>query len=112
MLSWEVDEIELSQGFFDFDEKYTLATSKIHMPARIDIKLKNQIKEQAGILYKVLGCKGFARVDFFVAREGELVFNEINTIPGFTLHSRFPSMLIGIGMSFDDIIEEIIKQAA
>lgn len=107
----EADEIELSRGFFNYDEKYTLATSKIHMPARISPELSVRIKECAGTLYKALGCKGFARVDLFITPKEDIIFNEINTIPGFTLHSRFPGMLMEIGMSFDDIIDEILRQA-
>lgn len=70
MLSWEVDEIELSQGFFDFDEKYTLATSKIHMPARIDIKLKNQIKEQARHIVQSAGLQRLCQGGFFCCQGG------------------------------------------
>jgi len=107
----EVDEIELSHGFFDFTEKYTLKTAHIHMPARIDADTAERIKQTAALIYKTLGCSGFARVDLFVTPERELVFNEVNTIPGFTAHSRFPNMLKGAGWSFADILDHIIGLA-
>ena len=107
----EVDEIELSQGFFDYEEKYTLKTSQIHMPARIDKETLDRIKQTATIIYHTLSCSGFARVDMFLTPENEIVFNEVNTIPGFTSHSRYPNMLKGIGMSFGEIVDELIKLA-
>lgn len=102
-----VDEIELSHGFFDFHEKYTLKTSKIHMPARIDEETEKRIRNTAVKIYKILGCSGFARVDMFYTPSGEIVFNEVNTIPGFTDHSRFPNMMKGIGLSFPKLLDEL-----
>lgn len=106
-----VDEIELSDGFFNYTEKYTLKTSSIHVPARIDADTANSVKQAAVTIYKALDCRGFARVDMFLSASGEIVFNEVNTIPGFTSHSRFPNMLKAIGMSFEEIISSVIEQA-
>lgn len=103
-----VDEIELSKGFFDFTEKYTLKSSRIHMPARIDEAKEKQIQETAKKIYRALGCSGFARVDMFLTVSGEIVFNEVNTIPGFTSHSRYPNMMKGIGMSFPRMLDRLI----
>lgn len=103
-----VDEIELSQGFFDFTEKYTLQTSRIHMPARIGPDCEKRIQDTAKLIYRTLGCSGFARVDLFLTPEGGIVFNEVNTIPGFTAHSRYPSMMKGIGLSFADMLDKLI----
>jgi len=107
----KVDEIELQNGFFDFTEKYTLKTSKIHMPARVDSKTAEKIKDIAVTLYKALGCSGFARVDMFLTPNGNIVFNEINTIPGFTAHSRYPAMLQGVGLAFSEIVDRLIRLA-
>lgn len=107
----EVDEIELTNGFFDYTEKYNLVTSKIHMPARISEEAAAKIKNTALSLYSALCCTGFARVDMFLTAEGDIVFNEINTIPGFTDHSRYPNMMKGIGMSFEEIIDKLIDEA-
>ena len=107
----EVDEIELSGGFFDFTEKYTLKTSAIHVPARISPKKASQIQETAKVIYRALGCSGFARVDMFLTPQGEIVFNEVNTIPGFTEHSRYPGMMKAAGISFPELISRILKEA-
>ena len=106
-----VDEIELSHGFFDYTEKYTLKTSKIHMPARIDAETASRIKKTAKKIYQALDCSGFARVDMFLTPDRRIVFNEVNTIPGFTSHSRYPSMMNGIGMDFKQIIDQLIRLA-
>lgn len=107
----EVDEIELSDGFFDYTEKYNLVTSAIHVPARISEDKAAQIKETAALIYRVLGCCGFARVDMFLMPDGEIVFNEVNTIPGFTEHSRFPGMMKARGISFSQILDTVIGLA-
>ncbi len=104
-----VDEIELSDGFFDYDEKYTLKSSEIHMPARIDADTAERVKRTAATVYRALGCSGFARVDMFLTPEGRIVFNEVNTIPGFTAHSRFPNMMRGIGMTFAQLVDTLIR---
>ncbi|MCX7748070.1 MAG: D-alanine--D-serine ligase VanG [Clostridia bacterium] len=107
----EVDEIELAHGFFDYTEKYTLKTSKIHMPARIDPDTAKRIKQTASVIYRALDCSGFARVDLFLTPEKEIIFNEVNTIPGFTSHSRYPIMLKGIGITFEQIVDASISLA-
>ena len=104
----QVDEIELSDGFFTYEEKYTLKTSKIHCPARIPKEKAEEIRETAKKIYQVLDCRGFARIDMFLTPEGKVIFNEANTIPGFTSHSRYPSMMKGIGLSFDQLVSRII----
>lgn len=111
LITGEVDEIELSGGFFDFTEKYTLKTSAIHVPARISKAKAKKVKETAKRIYQALGCSGFARVDMFLTPSGEIVFNEVNTIPGFTEHSRYPGMMKAAGHSFQKILEQIIEQA-
>ena len=108
----EVDEIELTQaGFFDYTEKYTLKTSAIYVPARIPADKAQEIKEAAKRIYRALDCTGFARVDLFLTPEGEIIFNEVNTIPGFTEHSRYPGMMKAAGYSFPEVVDLIIGQA-
>lgn len=111
LITGELDEIELSDGFFDFTEKYTLKTSAIHVPARISKAKSNEMKETAKRIYQALGCSGFARVDMFLTPSGEIVFNEVNTIPGFTEHSRYPGMMKAAGHPFQAILDQIIEQA-
>lgn len=111
LVAGRVDEIELADGFFDYTEKYTLKTSRIHMPARISKETEERIKWTGMKIYRVLGLKDYSRVDMFLMPDGEIVFNEVNTIPGFTAHSRFPSMMKGIGYGFEQIVDRLIKLA-
>lgn len=105
----EVDEIELSGGFFDFTEKYTLKTSAIHVPARIPKEKAEEVKAAARIIYRALGCRGFARVDLFLEPSGRILFNEVNTIPGFTAHSRYPNMMKAAGLSLEEVVTRVIE---
>ena len=104
-----VDEIELSGGFFNYTEKYTLKHAKIHVPARISDHKAEEIQAVAKKIFRILGCNGFARVDLFLTPEGRIYFNEVNTIPGFTSHSRYPNMLKEIGLSFTEIIQRLLE---
>lgn len=104
-----VDEIQLAQGFFNYEEKYTLKTSSIHCPARIPREKAEEIREIARTIYRTLDCRVFARVDLFLTPEGKVVFNEVNTIPGFTAHSRYPNMMKGIGISFGALVNQLVE---
>jgi D-alanine---D-serine ligase len=108
LVTGRVDEIEMQSEFFDFTEKYTLTHSQIHMPARIDEATEKRIQETAKKIYRTLGCRVLARVDSFLTADGRIVFNEVNTIPGFTAHSRFPNMMKGIGLSFSEMLDRLI----
>ncbi len=107
----EVDEIDTKNDFFDYVEKYSQHNSKIHCPARISDELKNQAKQIAGKTYCALGCKGLSRVDMFVTPDNEIYLNEINTIPGLTDLSRYPSMLKKIGIEYKDLIVKLVELA-
>ena len=86
-------------------------TVAIHVPARIKAGTAERIKEAAKTIYKALGCCGFARVDMFLTPEERIVFNEVNTIPGFTEHSRYPKMMEAAGFPFGEILERILELA-
>ena len=107
----EVDEIEVREGFFDYAEKYTLKNSFIHCPARIPPEQAAAVKEAAKTVYRLLGCRGFARVDMFLTAEGEPVFLECNTIPGMTPHSQYPRMMAAAGLPFPAVVETLIDLA-
>ena len=81
---------------------------QIITPAPLSEELTQQIKEIAVKLYQLHGCTNFARIDLFVTEQEEIYFNEINTIPGFTSHSRYPKMMKSIGISFDELIEKML----
>ena len=107
----EVDEIDTKNDYFDYVEKYSQHNSKIHCPARISDELQAQAKEIAAKTYKALGCRGLARVDMFLTPNNEIYLNEINTIPGLTDLSRYPSMLKKIGIEYKDLITKLVELA-
>ena len=79
------------------------------MPARISDSKAAEIKETAKCIYKALGCRGFARVDMFLTPAGDVIFNEVNTIPGLTAHSRYPGMMQAVGLDFQTLITRMIE---
>lgn len=99
------------ERLFDYTEKYTLKTARIHVAARIRPEQSAQIQETARTVYRALGCRGFARVDLFLDAQGRIVFNEVNTIPGFTAHSRYPSMMKAAGAVAQEILTAVIELA-
>lgn len=107
-----VDEVELTSGFFDFTEKYQLISAKIHCPARISQATRERVRQQAENVYRGLKCRGLARVDFFLQPDGQLLFNEINTMPGFTAHSRFPNLMKEVGWSYEEVVQELLTGEA
>jgi len=107
----EVDEIDTKNDFFDYVEKYSQHNSKIYCPARISEELKNEAKQIAEKTYRALRCKGLSRVDMFVTPDGKIYLNEINTIPGLTDLSRYPSMLKKIGIEYKDLIIKLVDLA-
>ena len=104
----EIDEIVSNHDFFDFKAKYQDSGSKINLPAKISLKCRNTIYEQALALFRLFKCEHFARLDFFIDQDENIYFNEINTIPGLTDHSRFPNMLKSIGISFEELVRKLV----
>ena len=74
----------------------------------MDKETEIKAKEIAIKIYKILKCKDFARVDLFYTKSGEIYFNEVNTIPGFTTHSRYPNMMKESGIKFFELVNKII----
>lgn len=107
----EVDEIETHNDFFDFDAKYELENTQIHCPARISDEDKAKIKTMASTIYRAMGCSGLARVDLFMCTDGNIYFNELNTIPGFTNASRYPTMMKKAGIDFASLINRLVDLA-
>ncbi len=104
-------EINPGSDYYDYDTKYNSNTSSAHIPARISPDIAEQIRSYAKRIYICLGCNGLSRVDFFVCDDGRIVFNEINTLPGFTDISMYPKLFINDGMTYSEIIENLIELA-
>lgn len=107
----EVDEIQLNGATFDFKEKYGMTKAAHYVPARIDSAAAERVKSAALAVYRALSCRGMARIDFFLTPEGQVVFNEVNTMPGFTAGSRYPKMLMAAGLSYGQILDSLICDA-
>ena len=106
-----IDEIEISTGFFDFEGKYEMKGANIYCPARIDEKTFKEAQNLAKHAYLAMNCCGMARVDMFVTKEKKVILNELNTIPGLTATSRYPSMMKEAGIEFSDLIDAFGNQA-
>jgi D-alanine-D-alanine ligase len=108
-----VGEIIPSKEFYDYEAKYfDGGKSKMAIPADIPEKVAMEIRELAVKAYKAIDGSGFARIDFFLDKNnGKVYINEINTIPGFTKFSMFPSLWQSTGVSYKEVIERIIGLA-
>ena len=105
-------EIDSGAEFYDYNAKYVNDTSVAYIPARIDEAVEEQVRDAAVRIYAAIGCQGLSRVDFFVTRaSNEVVFNEINTIPGFTSISMYPKLFAASGIASDELIERLLELA-
>jgi D-alanine-D-alanine ligase len=96
--------------FYTFDAKYVDGEAvKIEVPAKLDKKITETIRQYSLKAYQALMCEDFSRVDLFLADNGKVFVNEINTIPGFTNSSMFPMMWQERGLSFTDLITKLIE---
>jgi D-alanine-D-alanine ligase len=105
-------EIVSSHEFYDYDDKYVDGTCGLLVPAPLDDAAAAQVRSLALDAYRALRCEGLARVDFFYeeGRRGFLV-NEVNTIPGFTPASMYPKLWQASGVSYPDLIDELVRLA-
>ena len=105
-------EIDSGAEFYDYEAKYVTDTSVAYIPARIDEEVAEQVREQAVKVYSAIGCKGLSRVDFFVTyAENRIVFNEINTLPGFTSISMYPKLFAASGIPYGELLDQLLKLA-
>ena len=107
-----VGEIGASAQFYDYDDKYINGTSQLYIPARIPEEASEKIRQTAVRAYRLLGCSGLARVDFFVtAGDNRVILNEINTLPGFTSISMYPKLWMAMGLSYGELLDKLIELA-
>jgi D-alanine-D-alanine ligase len=107
-----VGEVIPGKEFYDYEAKYQDDSLKIIVPAQLDEKTVETIREYARRAYFAAGCKGLSRVDFFLHREtGEIYLNEINTIPGFTDVSMYPMLFDAYGIPYRQLLSELIEYA-
>lgn len=106
-----VGEIGKNNDFYDYDSKYINNSVNLYIPAKIPDESAREIRETALNAYKAMGCKGLARIDFFLSENGEVILNEMNTMPGFTSISMYPKLMEDLGMSYGYLIDKLIEQA-
>ena len=105
-------EIDSGAEFYDYEAKYVTDTSTSYVPARISEEAQEQVRELAVKGYKAIGCQGLSRVDFFVCYDDErIVFNEINTLPGFTSISMYPKLFAASGIPYQQLIDQLLELA-
>ena len=114
-----VDETVVSDdGFFHIHQDQTAGAdastmnSSLRCPAQISEEAMARVRETGFAVYRALYCSGFARVDLFVTPEGEVVLNEVNTIPGLTRYSRFPEMMRAAGRDLAGVLDQLVRTAA
>ena len=110
-----LDQIELSGGFFRIHQEASpeqgSENATFRVPAPIPEAVSALVVETAKTVYRVLGCRGLARVDLFLTQDGRVVLNEVNTMPGFTSYSRYPRMMAGAGFPLSEVIDRLISLA-
>jgi len=110
----EVGEIQVVRGheFYDFEAKY-LAESDVELscPADVPTGVADEIRRVAAAAFEAAGCEGLARVDCFYTEHGDVILNEINTMPGFTPLSMYPRMWAASGLDYPCLIDELIQLA-
>ncbi len=105
-------EIDSGADFYDYEAKYITDTSRAYIPARIPEDVQEMVREYAVKVYSAIGCKGLSRVDFFVTYEdNRVVFNEINTLPGFTSISMYPKLFGASGIRYSQLIDLLLQLA-
>ena len=101
--------VHSKSGFYDIQAKYLPEEQvDLDVPAQVQPELADQVQQLAIKTFQAIGCEGLARVDVFVTHDGQVVVNEINTMPGFTQHSMFPRMWAASGVTYSELVERLI----
>jgi D-alanine--(R)-lactate ligase len=115
LLAGEVDQIALSHGFFRIHQEDQPEAgsdnSTVTVPADISQESRSRVQETAKAVYRALGCRGLSRVDMFLTADGQVVLNEVNTLPGLTSYSRYPRMMAVAGLPLAEVIDRLVSLA-
>lgn len=105
-----IGEIIAAGEFYGYDEKYNNEDSKTLMATDLSDEIVKKIKKYASEIYDALGCEGLSRVDFFLEKvTNEVYFNEINTLPGFTNISMYPTLIGNLGIKYNELLDKLIE---
>ncbi len=111
VIASSIGEVLASDKFYSYKAKYQDKNSQTIIPADINEEIKKDIQNTAIKIFKILNLHGFSRCDFFLTSDFEIVFNEINTIPGFTSISMYPRLFENINIDFKKLLDIIIEEA-
>lgn len=106
-----VGEIAPKKEFYDYKAKYEDGDTALIIPAEIDEDTYSEMKDMAIKAFKAIDGSGLVRADFFLTKEGNLLINEVNTMPGFTPYSMFPLLWKHAGVSYPELIEKLVNLA-
>ncbi|MFK7601712.1 D-alanine--D-alanine ligase family protein [Deinococcus sp. SM5_A1] len=107
-----VGELRFASEFYDYETKYTEGRAEVHIPAPIPEDVARRVRELALTAFRALDCAGLARVDFFYLEDsGELVLNEVNTMPGFTQTSMYPKLFEAAGLGYSELVTRLVELA-
>ncbi len=102
-------EVLVGGEFYDFNDKYIDGVSTTDVPAKLDDKMMVEVRKNAELAYRTVGCCGLARVDTFIDQDnGDIYLNEINTMPGFTSISMYPKMMAAHGIPYPELVDRLI----
>jgi D-alanine-D-alanine ligase len=104
-------EIVANAEWYDFEAKYTEGGMELRVPAPIGATAMSRVQELAATVFALAGCSGLARCDFFVEPDGEVLVNEINTMPGFTETSVYAKLLEASGIEYPDVCNRLVELA-
>lgn len=105
-------EIAFSSDFYDYAAKYTAGQANLTIPANLPESTTNQVREMAVQAFQAVDAAGISRVDFFyVEATGEVLINEINTMPGFTATSMYPMLWAATGLETHDLLDQLVQLA-
>lgn len=104
-----VIEVTAKNSFYDYEAKYTTGMCEHIIPARISAAAETEIRRLSAELYSYMGCRGFARIDFMLDRQGQPWVLEVNTVPGMTDMSLVPDSARAAGISFEELVDNIVK---
>ena len=107
-----IGEITFSSDFYDYETKYTAGKADLFIPANLSPEVSRQIQEMAVQAFLAVDGAGISRVDFFyLEATGEILINEINTLPGFTATSMYPQLWAASGVAFPDLVVQLVELA-
>lgn len=112
MQALPIIKIEPANAFYDYEAKYLRDDTIYRCPCGLSPERENALRAQALEAFRVLGCRGWGRVDFLMDKQGNAYFLEVNTSPGMTDHSLVPMAAKAAGMSYEELVRLVLEQAA